>query len=189
MRLLKLLPLLLVLACADADKAGPKYFDFDRFIDDQVNELSQRRRVLEKSAAVNGHQTDSTFIPSLEIWNAEMEIFRQLDMINLPAYQKFYTLEDPVKDNRSNLKIRQYIGKDTPIAWIKFYYQDDFSRLRFIEAELLEKNLLFTNRRLLKMEFEDDNGHLMVHFYSMNGFQKMMLKDTVHFSVSGRIEW
>ena len=188
-KILGLLGVFLLTACGQNDKPSPKYFDFEKFISDQVNELSQRRRVLGKTTRIGGISSDSTFIPTLEVWNSEMEVFNQLDLINLPAYQKQYKVENDLKDPRSNLKIRQYSGKDTPVPWVKFYYQEDFSKLKIIEARLEEKNMLFTNSRVLRLELDDDNGHLMIHQYSMNGFQKMILNDSIHFSVNGTIDW
>lgn len=179
----------LTVACAHEQKSTQKYFDFDGLIDDQVNQLRQRGRVLEKVAAMAADQTDSTFLPSEKGWKSELEIFRDLELMNKPAYRDVYRIEDPIEDAKSNLKIRQYVASAVPLHLIKFYYQNEFSRLKKIEATITEKNLLYTTSRALVMEFEEEDGKPQLIRYSMNGFQKMVFTDTVRFSVHGQVDW
>ena len=182
--------LLFLAACSPEQKSNQKYFDFDRLIDDQVSELSQRKRVLDKMADMEGSKSDTTFLPSSEGWDKELEIFRALEKINKPAYRKAYSITDQVKDTRSNLLIRRYTAPSEPVPLIEFYYQIEFSRLKKIEACLTEKNLLYSTQRVLKMEFEEgEEGHPLLIRYSMEGFQKMFLRDTVRLSMLGEINW
>ncbi len=182
--------LLFIAACSQEQKSNQKYFDFDRLIDDQISELSQRKRVLDKMADMEGSKSDTTFLPSSEGWYTELEIFRELENINKPAYRKAYSLTDSIKDTKSNLLIRRYAAPSEPVSLIEFYYQIEFSRLKKIEACLAEKNLLYSTQRVLKMEFEEgEEGHPLLIRYSMEGFQKMFLRDTVRLSMLGEINW
>lgn len=176
-------------ACAPEQTSGPLLFDFDKLIDDQVSQLSQRRRVIEKVANVKGQHSDSTYIPSTEGWMRELEIFRKLSVANLSAYRKLYQVTDGVKDKHSNLKIRELVAAKAPVKTIRFYYQDDFSRLRRLEAELVETNWLFENARQLRLDFDEEDGQLLLHSYTMAGYQKMVFSDTVKFAVSGSVDW
>ena len=74
--------LFLLTACRQNQKSNQKYFDFDRLIDDQISELSQRKRVLDKVADIGGSRSDTTFLPSAGGWETELEIFRELEKIN-----------------------------------------------------------------------------------------------------------
>ena len=179
----------LAIACTQEQKSIQKYFDFDGLIDDQISQLSQRGRVLEKVAAMARDQTDSTFLPSVKGWESELEIFRDLEMINKPAYRDVYRIEDPLEDTKSNLKIRRYVASSAPLHLINFYYQNEFTRLKKIEAYITEKNLLYATSRTLVMEFEEEDGKPQLIRYSMNGFQKMVFSDTVRFSVQGQVDW
>ena len=76
-----------------------------------------------------------------------------------------------------------------PLHLIKFYYQNEFSRLKKIEAAITAKNLLYTTSRALVLEFEEEDGKPQLIRYSMNGFQKMVFTDTVRFSVHGQVDW
>ena len=180
---------LLVAACSQEHKSNTKYFDFDGLIDDQVSQLSQRVRVLDKMAEMSGVKSDSTFLPSSKGWESELEIFRELEIINRPAYQKIYTVEDGLEDTKSNLKIRRYSSGASPVSSVKFYYQNEFDTLKRIEADIVEKNLLYTNSRTLVLEFDEEDGKPLLIRYAMNGFQKMVFSDPVRFSVSGEIDW
>lgn len=177
-------------ACRQNQPSNQKYFDFDKLIDDQISELSQRRRVLDKVADIDGNKSDTTFLPSLKGWETELEIFRELEKINKPASQLIYKLEDHIEDTRSNLLIRRYTAPSESVPIIEFYYQNEFSRLKKIEASIAEKNVLYSAGRVLKLEFEEsEEGHPLLIRYSMHGFQKMFLRDSVQLSMVGQIDW
>jgi len=176
-------------ACNEGQKSTEKLFNFDGLIDDQISQLSQRARVVDKASELDGEKSDSTFLPSSKGWGDELWAFRQLELINKPAYRNVYKVEDPVKDSRSNLKVRRFQSSSSPISVVSFYYQGDFTRLRKIEALLTESNILYTTHRELTMEFEEEDNKPILSSYSLNGFQKVPFTDTVRFSVTARIEW
>jgi hypothetical protein len=179
----------LLAACSQEQKISEKYFDFDGLIDEQISQLSQRMRVLDKIAEMSGISSDTTFLPSVKGWGSELEIFRQLEIINKPIYRDVYRVEDPLEDPKSNLKIRQFEAASAPVPSIRFYYQDNFSHLKKIEAVINEKNVLYATRRVMVIEFDEEDGERLITRYGMNGFQKMILRDTVRFSVLGQIDW
>ncbi len=181
--------LFLLLTCSQEQKSTQKYFDFTGLIEDQVSQLSQRCRVLDKTAAMGDEKSDSTFLPSLSGWATELEIFRDLELINKPTFKGEYVITDPLDDTKSNLKIREYAATTAPVPSIKFYYQDQFERLRKIEAAVTERNLLYSTRRILVMEFDEEDGKPLLIRYSMTGLQKMVFSDTLRFSVIGQINW
>ena len=175
-------------ACAQEKQSTDKFFDFQGFIDEQISQLSQHGRALEKTSNVKNIQSDSAYVPSLDGWAAELELFRQLENINKPTLKSQYHVEDAMKDTKSNLKIRQYTSATAPIRSIKFYYQGSFTQLKKIEATVQEDNMLYANGRVLTMEFEEEDRKPLLHYYTMTGFQKMILRDTVNFSLQGQID-
>ncbi|MEJ0057356.1 MAG: hypothetical protein WDN75_17890 [Bacteroidota bacterium] len=104
----------LLVACSTEQKPAPKFFDFEGLISEQVSQLNQLKRALIKTAVVKGQESDSTYLPSAKGWEAELEVFRQMEMLNKPNYRSEYKIVDPVKDIRSNLKIREYISLNAP---------------------------------------------------------------------------
>jgi hypothetical protein len=179
----------LTAACTNKPQINEKYFDFEGLVEDQVNQLSQRSRVLDKMANLNGEESDSTFLPSMKGWTEELEVFRELELINKPTYRDAYATQDPLDDPKSNLKIRSLVSSSAPVRFVKFYYQEEFPRLKKIEAAIEENNLLFSSHRTLLMEFDEEDGKPLLIRYSMSGRQKMILSDTVRFSVAGNVDW
>jgi len=163
------------------DKA---YFDFDSLITVQVDELLKAQSRLSKKTVINGKEDDSSFVPdSLKLVN-ELDVFRQLDLINKPLYRNAYEITDGEKDTRSNLLIRSYTAKTlSPVPFIKFYYQPSSGELKKIISVYHEENALFDTRRNLLLEFDDSSGSLLMSSYELSGTQKMILNDTVNFSV------
>jgi len=181
--------MLIIAACSPEQKNTSKFFDFDELIDEQISQLSQRKRVLEKVVQMSTTKSDTAFLPSVQGWGSELEIFRQLETFNKPTYQNAYQIKDSLNDPKSNLKIRQFEAADVPVPLIRFYYQGEFIRLRRIYAEIAERNLLYSTRRILTIDFEEEDGKPLLAHYGVSGFQKMILRDTVRFSIQGQIDW
>jgi hypothetical protein len=164
------------------DKA---YFDFDSLINGQVAGLLKAQSTISKKSMINGKKDDSSFVPdSLKLAN-ELDVFRQLDLINKPLYRNAYEIKDGEKDTKSNLLIRSYTAKSpSPVPFVKFYYRSFPRELKKIESVFHEENALYDTRRNLLLEFDDSSGSLLLNSYQLSGTQKMILNDTVNFSVS-----
>lgn len=161
------------------------YFDFDSLINVQVAELLKVQTTISKKSVINGKEDSSSYIPdSLNLAN-ELDVFRQLDLINKPLYRNSYEINDGDKDTKSNLLIRSYIAKSpSPVPFVKFYYQSRAQMLKRIESIFHEENSLYSTKRNLVLEFDDSTGSLLLSGYQLKGTQKMILNDTVSFSVS-----
>jgi len=181
--------LMMVTGCAPSTSTTEKLVDIEGLVEDQVELLSQGSRVLDKIADMNGEKSDSTFMPSKAGWASELEIFRELDLINKPANRDDYMIQDPLDDPHSNLHIRQISSNKAKVQFLKIYYRDSLNHLKRLEASLAEKNLLFGTRRNLSLEFDEEDGRPVLIRYSVSGYQKMILSDTVWFSMNGHIDW
>lgn len=167
------------------------YFDFDSPISQQTQLLVQANIMLHKKTQVNKIFSDSTFtIDSLKLAR-ELEVFRQIDVINKPLFRDSYSVYDGEKDNHSNLLVRTYrfIPKDStvqsPVPFIKIYYQDTPLIPKKIESVYQEKNSLYATKRILLLAFDDETGKNLISTYELKGTQKMILSDTTWFSVHG----
>jgi hypothetical protein len=184
---------LLICSCAfifsSCNRANQKYdktyFDFDSLINVQVTGLLKTQSIISKKSVINGKEDDSSFVPdSLKLAN-ELDVFRQLDLINKPLYRNAYEIKDGVKDTKSNLLIRSYTTKaPSPVPFVKFYYQSSPHGIKKIESVFQEENTLYNTRRNLLLEFDDSSGSWLFKRYQLSGIQKMILNDTVNFSVS-----
>ncbi len=173
-------------ACNRANQKYDKaYFDFDSLINMQVAELVKIQSTIRKKSIINGKEDDSSFVPdSLKLAN-ELDVFRQVDIINKPLYRNAYEIKDGEKDTKSNLLIRSYTAKvPSPVPFVRFYYQPSSREIKKIESVFHEENTLYDTRRNLLLEFDDSSGSLLLKAYQLSGTQKMILNDTVNFSVN-----
>jgi len=182
--------MLLVAGCTPTPaliEMGP--VDVNTLIDDQVNFLSQRKVGLSKEARVDGIFSDSTVMPTMEAWRAELAIFRQLGIVNKAIHQGTYRHEGPLDDPRSNLFIEQYSSTASPLKSLKIFYREDPSRIRKIEGRLSSTTILNTSERILTLEFDEENDKPVLTRYTVIGFQKVVLRDTVRFQLVSTIKW
>jgi hypothetical protein len=165
-------------------KYDKPYFDFDSLIDAQVHYLVNAQVSVYKKSIINGKKDSTSFIPdSLKLAN-ELDVFRQIDLINKPLYRKAFEIKEGEKDTKSNLLIRSYTARESsPVPFIKFYYTSSNRALKKIETLFQEENSLYDTRRNLILKFDDSSGSVLLRSYHLSGTQKMILSDTVNFSV------
>jgi len=162
------------------------YVDFDSLINSQISSLVRAKSSLTKSVLLDGKADQSTVTLDSAIVAHELDVFRQLDFINKPLYRNGYEVIDGEKDTHSNLTTRKYQSKKpSPIPIVIFYYQNNFSNIKKIESVYQEDNTLYFTRRELVLEFDDASGTQMLTRYSLKGMQKMILNDSVMFSIEG----
>jgi hypothetical protein len=175
-----------VIACNKENQLYDKaYFDFDSLISVQENVLMKSGITISKIAAINGKRDSSFFVPDSLKLAHELDVFRQLDIINKPLYRNSYDVKDGVKDTRSNLLIRSYTTQSpSPVPYVKFYYQGSPRDIKKIETLFNEENALYNTSRRLILLFDDSSGSPRLSGYQLIGSQKMILSDSVSFSVN-----
>lgn len=180
--------LLLSISCQHNEKTSDKYIDINGIIDAQLRLLSQNKIFITKIANMDNQRDETTFRPdSLTLAN-ELEMFRSIDVMNKPIYADTYIETQGIKDTHSNLKVRVLTAtKEEPVKELKVYYQDEPDKLRKIEAVINEQNILYFTRRKLTLQFDLINNKWFISNYSISGVQKMVLQDSVRFSISSTI--
>lgn len=181
---------ILLNSCAPtSQKLDAEELDVDSLLSLQVEVLTSRGVSLTKSANVSSSPGDTTHTLVSTNWREELEVFRGLGAVNQKLYKGTYRVEDPLDDPRSNLRIRRLTNEQAPLRLMEVYYQDEVSRIREIKGILEESNLLYTARRELILHFDKLDGKAALSRYSITGFQKLALRDTVWFSVNGLVNW
>lgn len=181
--------LVLLVSCGPRQQVPKEgVFDVDGFLNGQVNQLSAGGVTLSKHAGVDGIESDSTLVPTKARWTKELEIFRQLNLIQSTLYGDTYQRED-LEDPRSNLKIQRYRSTAAPLRELRLYYQDNLQHVRRLEGEVVEENPVYSSGRTLSLEVEELAGHLMLSEYHVVGYQKLALRDTANYLITGSIHW
>ena len=181
---------LILFSCSEKKEISKPYYPVDSLITAQVTYLKDSKGALTKVASLGEHHDSTTYIPADSIaWANELEVFALLKAINKPVYHGQYTVEDGLPDANSNLKILSFkSAKQLPISSLKIFYQDSHENVRKIEAVYSEMNPLYKSSRTLQLELQDIGHQAVVTSYAVVGGQKMILKDSVRFSLKGTIK-
>jgi len=173
-----------LISCESRTISKKTYLDIDSLINAQINSLVAAKARVSKTATLGDVKDQSEFLPDSLGWATELDVFRQLDVINKPTNKDAYLITDSEKDTNSNLTTRSYQAKsELPVRLLKLYYYKDLKNLKKIEALFAEKNTLYYSKRSLTMDFDEIAGNNMLINYSINGTQKMIVSDTVRFTV------
>jgi hypothetical protein len=163
------------------------YFDFDSLVHTQLLKLGSSNVKLMKKTSLNGKKDSTNFVPDTTQWKHELDAFQQLDVINKPLFKNNYVQNDS-EDDHSNLLVRSYSARiKSPVPLVKFFYQAGFKKLRRIEAVFAEGNVLYATSRKLTLDFDDQQGLFIIARYSVHGIQKMIMSDSVKFSIEGKL--
>src|SRR6185369_12552500 len=168
-------------------KYDKSYFDFDSLVNNQVQQIASAKARVIKKTFLNGKNDSTILLPDTTHWKHELDAFQQLDVINKPLFKGNYQAINQ-EDDHSNLLVRSFTTKmKSPVPEVKFFYQDGFKKLKKIESVFNESNVLYSTSRKLTLEFEEQQGIAMIKRYRVQGFQKMILSDSVAFSIEGKL--
>lgn len=170
--------------------SNPKtaFSNMDSLVDAQLNLLKKSKPELHKLVEKDGKTEEVKFVPDSAEWANELNMFRQLDMVNKASFRDAYVVTD-ARDTNSNLKVREVkASRPVPVSSIRYYYLNDLKDLRRIEASWSEENAIYDNTRRLTMEFGKSGGSKVLQRYRIEGSQKMSLSDSIHFVISGEVQ-
>ena len=177
-------------ACLQKPVKESRYFNIDSVVTNQVMYLPKIKSILIKQALLNGKDDSTMITPKDSVaWATELDVFRQLEMINKPINRGLYSIVDE-KDTKSNLMIRSFTStkKELAVQFLKIYYHNSTANLRKIEGLYLEKNYLYSSAINLSMEFDNLYNKITLTNYTIKGKQKMFLGDSVNFTISGKVK-
>jgi len=179
---------LVVSGCRQQVVKEKRYLNVDSLVSSQIDYLNHSKASLTKEAAIGDKTSVSTTLPDSTLWSHELDVFRQLDLINRPTYRDAYLVTDRLKDAKSNLLIKSYEAKaGSPVPYLRLYYMETPLRLKRLEALYQETNSLYNSQRKLTMYFEGEPGKPYLKSYSIEGDQKLMLSDSVHYTIRAEI--
>jgi hypothetical protein len=179
----------LTVGCQQQQVKSKRYFDLDSLVSAQVIYLSKSKASLKKEATISGKSSSSVNALDSTAWSHELDVFRQLDLINRPIYSDVYDTREGEKDSKSNLLIRAYEATaNSTVPYLRLFYQTTPARLKKLEALYLETNSLYNSQRKLEMYFDDSSGKPYLTGYLIDGHQKMILGDSVHYTIQVEIQ-
>lgn len=173
--------------CEQAPRESRGYFD--SLVSANASLLLSRNASVFKETRVGAKRDVRNFVPDSASWQRELEIFRQLDIFDKPAYRGAYEVVRGQKDTRSNLQITEYRAvRSAPVRLLRFYYLDTPGQLKKVEAAYHEANALYDTERRLSLSFEDFHGTPLLSKYTLTGRQQIVLSDSVTYSIEARVD-
>jgi hypothetical protein len=180
---------LLAMGCQQQEIKSKRYFDMDSLVSAQVVYLSKSKASLKKEATISDKSSSSVNTLDSTDWSHELDVFRQLDLINRPIYSDVYVISDGGKDSKSNLLVRAYEAPaNSTVPYLRLFYQTTPARLKRLEALYQETNSLYNSTRKLEMYFDDATGKPCLTGFFVDGHQKMILSDSVYYTIRAEIQ-
>jgi hypothetical protein len=183
---------LCAIACKPVENTSERYYNLDSLLQAQTQLLISTKPSLTKSAYLGERKETKRFSPDSLGWIDEFGTLSELALINKPIYRGMYSVRDE-QDSKSNLRILSYVIKDKeeeskiPVRNVRIYYLGSLDRIKRIEGSYNEENELYRGTHRLSIELQDVYNKTMITSYSIEGHQKMILADSVDFTIEGQI--
>lgn len=171
---------------AEESKRFSEYFDVDSLLDNQRILLSEWKVRVNKFARLDGKEDTANYLLDSLRFSQEFSAFRKAN-INKPAYDDRY--KESIGHSNDE-KIITYTpvknSDDLEVKHLKIKYRDNY--IQEIEALVEENHWLYDSKRTFTMSFSSVNGVMQITHFSIEGSQKMILRDRVTFIVTGELE-
>lgn len=179
-----------LLTGCESGREASTFYAVDSLVSAQIRTLTDAKAVLHKEATLGGQTDRSVYTPKdTTAWTDELDVFRQLQEINKPVNREIYIVDDGLYDPGSNLMVKAFTATEPlPVMSMRIYYDNSIRKPRKIEAVYAEANSLYQSSKTLLMEFQQINNKTVLTSYTIEGGQKMIMRDSVTFSVRGKIQ-
>lgn len=182
----------LTTSCRPVENTGERYYNLDSLLQAQTQLLISTKATLTKTAGLGDAKETKEFAPDSAGWIEEFGTLSELAFINKPIYRGMYSVSDE-GDSKSNLRVLSYSVKEkekeskVPVRNVRIYYLGTLDRIKRIEGVYNEENELYQGSHEFSIELQDIYNKTMITSYSIVGHQKMILADSVDFTIEGKI--
>ncbi|UOQ79024.1 hypothetical protein MUN84_11150 [Hymenobacter sp. 5516J-16] len=158
----------------------PAYFNLLGFLETQATLLNQRQPAVEKQVLLRDGQQETTRVTQLD-WAKELQIFQQAD-INKPALRGLYQVDSAATaEGFTRRSYRRQPGTEHPVEQLTVLSEG--STVRELTATVAQDNPLVYSTKTMTLRCQ--NGQ--VSSYQVRGVQKLVLFDSVRYSVQSRV--
>ncbi len=174
---------LVIVSCSLSEQKGndlmaKKYFDLDSLVESQIKQLESLNPTVNKSITIGGKQEKKEF-QSMD-WEKELSVFINSD-INKPKLLDLYKIEGPTTGKETLLSY-EFIKKGmTGVQKMLITKDKNTRQVQSVEIESLERNVIFSSHKNIDLIFKDNQ----LTSYSMKGFDKVAMRDTMWYDVEG----
>lgn len=184
MHVLILATSVMAIGCGGEVRRDNQLFNIDSLLNAQVALLDKTRAQGIKQATVDGKR-DSAIVSGSQQWQVELEVFRELDMINRPANREQYEMKVTTTDSLKTVSYQPRDGSKKLITLMITYGPD--SSLRRIEAAHENRTAIFSTHSSMYLAFADHKGASLLSTYRLSGSQHLLLGDSVAYILEGTV--
>ena len=160
-------------------ETADSYFNLEDVLNREVDYLLAQNAGLEKALVSNGETETVQLSPqSKEEWKEQLRLFFDAN-IDKPGLKDAYYEEQLSPLGGVSKTIYTARSTKVPVQTFECLYANDV--LSQINIELVEKNVIFSNLRSLKLYFDAEGQHIIG--FDVEGNEDMHLKEEMHFNI------
>lgn len=155
----------------------PDYPDLEQVFNEQVQLL--RKRSLNKEVWLDGKSESKLLEMDSILWKKELSFLKEINP-NTPEYVGAFERSSIINKNEIHL----ILNSDEKGELKKFSYTLEEETYSTIKATIHEDKEVYSHHREFDLSFEKG----LLKSYEINGYQKIVLKDTIAFRIKGTLE-
>ncbi|SNR50733.1 hypothetical protein [Hymenobacter mucosus] len=159
----------------------PGYFDVKGFLNQQVALLNQRKPAVDKQVELRNGQLETTRVAQTD-WSKELQIFYQAD-INKPALRNAYTITPSAYSAGGVQRYARKPGVEGTVESLTINAANGTNQVQELTAIIKQDNALFYSEKKLRLSCTQGQ----ITSYEVTGVQKLVLFDSVRYSVRTRV--
>ncbi|MCK5702273.1 MAG: hypothetical protein KAI29_14005 [Cyclobacteriaceae bacterium] len=165
------------------------FFDIAGLIDNQVQLLDSIGPSLLKKAIIDGVEENTHFTPSDDdVWAKELMIFKSAD-INKPTLADIYETKETRISGSKIIIYKSKYPETTQVDSLAISFSTSKNKPLTIHARLVSSNTLFESEKTLELAFKAVSGQIILSKYKIEGWQKMISKDSTIYFIEGVLDF
>ncbi|MFP4089425.1 MAG: hypothetical protein ACLFUB_05235 [Cyclobacteriaceae bacterium] len=164
------------------------YYDLQGLISRQIALLDSLSPEVAISARIGAREEQTKVRKDSAAWAETLQLYADADLNN-PVLRGMYQEKDSsLNDSPWQARIyRAHEPEEVDIPYLKVYYEDSPENVRYVEALFREENPLYSTRRLMSLQFSEENGSPRLTGFKTLGRQKMIFRDSVTYVTTGKL--
>lgn len=167
------------------DKVSFHVIELNSLLEQQITKLELVRPALEKTVVLDGKHDRVVIEPEDVKWEEVLRLFFRADI----SSQKLIGIYQIDESDSSGIHIQNYVkkpdekGNITNLSILK--YPED--SLKIHAHEIMRNPISLSDLEMAICFRMTETNDMLLSNYQIRGFQKMILKDTVFYTISGKL--